>query len=89
MDPKELEKVVLEALPQTGCVLVSLEYDEDENVITVTIDKEGGNVSLSDCETVHRAVLAAFDRDVEDYALSVTSLGIDAAEADEMLKEID
>ena len=38
---------------------------------------------------VHRAVLAAFDRDVEDYALTVGSAGISGAEADALLKEMD
>jgi len=33
-------------------------------------------------------VLAAFDRDVEDYALTVGSLGISREEADEILKTI-
>ena len=34
---------------------------------------------------VHRAVLAAFDRDIEDYALTVSSVGISAEEADALL----
>ena len=47
------------------------------------------DVNLGDCESVHRAVLAAFDRDVEDYALTVGSAGISGAEADALLKEME
>ena len=36
---------------------------------------------------MHRAVLAAFDRNVEDYALTVGSVGISAEEADALLAE--
>ena len=53
-------------------------------VLRITIDKEGG-ADLADCEYVHRAVLAAFDRDIEDYALTVGSAGISSEEADQML----
>jgi ribosome maturation factor RimP len=59
---------------------------DDDNNIEVTIDKQGG-ADLSDCEYVHRAVLAAFDRDIEDYALTVGSVGISAEEADSLLSK--
>lgn len=81
-------KVLEKAIAERGCTLVELEFDDDDNVFVVTIDKENADVELADCEYVHRAVLDAFDRNVEDYSLTVTSLGIDAAEADEMLKTI-
>ena len=34
-------------------------------------------MTLEDCESVNDAVLAAFDRDVEDYSLTVSSAGLD------------
>ena len=71
-----------------GCEIVDLMLNDDDNVFEVVIDRKDGNVDLGDCEYVHRAVLAAFDRNIEDYALTVGSAGIDAAEADEMLKTI-
>ena len=73
-------------MAQRGCVLADLDFDDDDNVFVVTIDKEGADVELADCEYVHRAILAAFDRDVEDYSLTVTSAGIDAEEADALLE---
>ena len=88
MQRTEFEKVVLQAVQERGCTLVEIMFNDDDNVFEVTIDKADADVELADCEYVHRAVLAAFDRDVEDYALTVSSVGIDAAEADEMLKSI-
>ena len=86
MERTEFEKVVEKAVAERGCSLVDIMFNDDDNVFEVTIDKAGADVSLEDCEYVHRAVLAAFDRDVEDYALTVGSVGIDPAEADRMLE---
>ena len=89
MDRTLLQKVLDDAARRRGLSIVALDYDEDENVIEVTLDREDGPVSLDDCETVHRAVLDTFDRDIEDYSLTVSSKGISGAEADEMLKTIE
>ena len=89
MEKDALLKVVEKAAAERGCTLVELKFDDDENVFEVTIDKADAPVELADCEFVHRAVLAAFDRDVEDYALTVSSLGISGAEADELLKTME
>lgn len=89
MERKELEKVLEAAAKERGCRIVELDFDEDDNVIVVTIDKDDADVNLGDCEFVHRAVLDTFDRNIEDYSMTVTSLGIDGAEADEMLKTIE
>lgn len=88
MVKEELLKVLETAAAERGCKLVELKFDDDYNVFDVTIDKETEPVSLEDCEYVHRAVLAAFDRNVEDYALTVGSLGLGTEEADEILKTI-
>ena len=89
MQRNEFENVVKKAAAERGCELVAVDWNDDDNVFDVTIDKAGGPVSLEDCEYVHRAVLAAFDRDIEDYALTVGSVGIGADEADEILKTLD
>lgn len=88
MEKTELQKVLDAAAQERGCKVVELMFNDDDNVFEVTIDKENGPVDLGDCEFVHRAVLAAFDRNIEDYALTVGSVGIDSAEADEILKTI-
>ena len=86
MEKDKFIEVVQKAATERACLLAGLDFDDDDNVFTVTIDKPDGDVDLADCEYVHRAVLAAFDRDIEDYSLTVTSLGIDAEEADRILE---
>lgn len=88
MERDKFQKVVEDAARERGCVLVDIDFNDDDNVFEVTIDREDGSVDLSDCEFVHRAVLAAFDRDVEDYALTVSSVGVDSSEADKLLETI-
>ena len=88
MDLVKFKEVVTLAATERGCELVELMLNDDDNVFEVVIDRKDGNVDLGDCEYIHRAVLAAFDRNIEDYTLTVGSAGIDAAEADEMLKTI-
>lgn len=87
MDRNDFQKVIDLASAERGCTIVEVSFDDDDNVFEVIIDKEGSDVSLEDCEYVHRAVLTAFDRNIEDYSMTVSSRGIDAAEADEMLKQ--
>ena len=84
-----LEAVLLKAAAERGCEVFELVFDDDDNVFEVTIDKADGVVDLQDCEYVHRAILAAFDRNIEDYSLTVSSRGIDPDEADELLRTID
>ena len=86
MEKELFYKVVETAAAERGLVVADIKFDDDDNVFEVTIDRPEADVDLADCEYVHRAVLTAFDRDVEDYSLTVSSVGIDAAEADEMLK---
>jgi len=86
MQRTEFEEVVGRAAKERGCSVVKIDFNDDDNVFEVTIDREGEPVGLEDCEFVHRAVLAAFDRNIEDYALTVGSLGIGSEEADEILK---
>lgn len=86
MNQTDFQKVIEKAAAERACTIVEVMFDDDDNVFEVTIDKESAPVGLEDCEYVHRAVLAAFDRNIEDYSLTVSSLGIDGSEADEMLK---
>lgn len=86
MDETKLKQVIEAAAAGRGCFVADATLDDDNN-IEVIIGKESGPVDLQDCEYVHRAVLKAFDRDIEDYALTVSSQGISAEEADSMLKD--
>ena len=64
------------AIVARACFLVEASIGKDNDIL-ITIESENGNVTLEDCESVNAAVLAAFDRDVEDYSLTVSSAGLD------------
>ena len=88
MNRSEFESVLLKAAAEKGCKVVGIAFDDDENVFEVTIDKEQGQVDIEDCEYVHRAILDAFDRNVEDYSLTVSSVGLSPEEADRLLETV-
>lgn len=88
MDRQKFQEVIDRASFERGCKVVDVNFNDDDNVFEVVMDKENGSVDLDDCEYVHRAVLSAFDRNIEDYALTVGSAGLDPSEADEILKTI-
>ena len=88
MEKAKFESVLAAAAADRSCTVADLKFDDDENVFEVTLTKQAGTVDLQDCEYVHRAILKAFDRNIEDYALTVSSQGMDPAEADEILKTI-
>ena len=74
IDKQALEQVINEALQGTKMYLVTLNVSKD-NVIDVALDSDE-NITVDDCVAVNDAVMAAFDRDVEDFELTVGSYGI-------------
>lgn len=89
MEKAEFVAVVEKAASERGVTVADIDFNDDDNVFVVTIDKKGEYVALEDCEYVHRAVLDTFDRNIEDYSMTVTSSGIPAAEADGVLQSED
>ena len=71
-----VEKAVCGYLDNNGLFLVDIEISQD-NDITITIERHEGAVKVDDCIAIDRIVSAIFDRDVEDYSLTVTSAGLD------------
>ena len=59
-----------------GCYIVDVTVSKD-NDIEITIESEEGIVELDDCVAISRAFEAMFDREKEDYSLTVTSAGLD------------
>ena len=74
IDKTALEQVINEALEGTKMFLVTLKVSKD-NVIDVALDSDE-DITIDDCVAVNDAVLAAFDRDDEDYELTVGSYGL-------------
>ena len=59
-----------------GCYIVDVTVSKD-NDVEVTIESEEGTVELDDCVAVSRHFESKFDREKEDYSLTVTSAGLD------------
>ena len=74
IDKTALEQVINEALEGSKMFLVTLKVSKD-NIIDVALDSDE-DITIDDCVAVNDAVLAAFDRDDEDYELTVGSYGI-------------
>lgn len=75
---KEIEKLILERIQEvdTSLYIVSLNISTS-NQINVEIDKEIGNVSISECISISRNIEHNLDRDVVDFSLNVSSAGLD------------
>ena len=75
IDKKELIAVVERAIADSKMFVVDVTVSGD-NVIDVALDSME-SITIDDCIAVNDAVHAAFDQDVEDYALTVSSAGLD------------
>jgi ribosome maturation factor RimP len=73
-----LENIISEILARLGLKLFS--YSFSGHALRVAIDKESGNVSLTDCEQASRALEKMFDEKdmiTQHYTLEVSSPGLD------------
>ena len=77
MIEKETVKANLkEIIGEMGIFLVDIKVDSNNHIL-VHVDKTEG-ISIDDCVRVSRALEAKLDRDFEDFALEVSSPGLDA-----------
>lgn len=76
MNKEQIIKAVEAAVAERGCFLVDVTVSAD-NDIEIVIEKEEGIVDWEDCAALDKVVHEAFDQDVEDYALTVSSAGLD------------
>lgn len=74
MDINKLIEVVEEHLAGSDLFIVECQCSPS-NDITLILDADS-RVTIDACVAVSRAVDAVFDRDVEDFSLTVTSAGI-------------
>ena len=63
-------------MEERGCFLVEVTLSKD-NDIEIVIEKKEGVVDWEDCAAIDKVMHEAFDQDVEDYALTVSSAGLD------------
>ena len=59
-----------------GLYIIEVTVSKD-NDVEVTIESEEGKVELEDCVAISRIFETKFDRETEDYSLTVTSAGLD------------
>ena len=76
MNKEQIIKAVDAAIAERGCFLVEVSVSSD-NDIEIVMEKENGDVDWEDCAAIDRLVHQVFDQDVEDYALTVSSAGLD------------
>ena len=63
-------------LADNGLFQVDIEISA-ENDIVITIESYQGSVTLDNCTAIDAAVTGRFNKDMEDYSLTVTSAGLD------------
>ena len=81
MEISEILKIAVPAAEERGCKVLDAKGDDDNNFEIIRSEEHTSELqSHSD-----RAILAAYDRDIEDYSLTVGSEGISAEEADAAL----
>ena len=76
MNKEQIIKAVETAVAERGCFLVEVTVSK-ENDIEIVIEKETGDVDWEDCAAIDRVMHEAFNQDEEDYALTVSSAGLD------------
>ena len=76
MNVSEIKDALLSELVARGCFLVDVSVSKDNDIV-VTIESEEGKIELDDCVALSRYFETQFDREKEDYSLTMTSAGLD------------
>ena len=76
MNVSEIKDAIEGEIVARGLYIVDVFVSKD-NDVEVTIESEERTVELEDCVAVSRFFESCFDRDREDYSLTVTSAGLD------------
>jgi ribosome maturation factor RimP len=76
MNKEQIINAVETAVTERGCFLVEVTVSKD-NDIEIVIEKEEGVVDWEDCAAIDRVMHETFNQDEEDYALTVSSAGLD------------
>ena len=76
MNKNTITEAVLPLLAEMDCFLVDVTVSTG-NDIEIAIEKREGTVQMEDCVRVDQFIHERFSQDEEDYALTVTSAGLD------------
>ena len=72
----EIKDAIEKQIVAQKMFFVDIQVSADNDVV-LTLEKEEGSVSMDDCVAVSELFEAAFDREKEDYSLTVSSAGLD------------
>lgn len=78
IDPSVIQSLAEERMAELGddFFIVSLNV-HGGNKIIVEVDRMNSGISIADCMSISRNIEHNLDREVEDFALEVTSAGLD------------
>ena len=76
MNVSEIKDALQSELVARGCFLVDVSVSKDNDIV-LTIESENGKIELDDCVSLSRYFETKFDRETEDYSLTVSSAGLD------------
>lgn len=76
MKISEIIDAISSAVVARKCFIVEVNVSKD-NDVEIVIESEDSNVVLDDCVEVSHRFEECFDREVEDYSITVTSAGLD------------
>jgi len=72
----EIRDAMEDAIVARNCFIVEINISKD-NEILLAVESETGTVELEDCVELSRIFEDKFDREKEDYELTVSSAGLD------------
>ena len=76
MNISDIKDAISGEIVARGCFIVDITVSKDTDIV-LTIESETGKIELDDCVSLSRYFETLFDREVEDYSLTVSSAGLD------------
>ena len=76
MNVSDIIDAIGDEIVARGCFIVDISVSKDNDIV-ITIESETGKIELDDCVSLSRYFETKFDREVEDYSLTVSSAGLD------------
>ena len=76
MNVSDIIDAIGDEIVARGCFIVDVSVSKDNDIV-LTIESENGKIELDDCVLLSRFFETRFDREVEDYSLTVSSAGLD------------
>lgn len=76
MRKEDISRVIADYLSSHNLFLVDIVISKDDD-IEITIESKDSDVKIDNCVDIDHIVSGAFNRDVNDYSLTVTSAGLD------------